>query len=258
MTSRSYPRNIEIEFAGNLRDLGGYRTGKGSEVAWRRIFRSGELRHRSVEDVARLRRETGLASVLDLRDDTEIKEERVKLLSEGGIRYHNVPLITGRGDTDPEDEDEFNKRFTNMGEFYIYLLGQEDFSEKLANALEIIANPENHPILFHCAVGKDRTGILAAAVLNILGVADEDIIDDYHLTTRHMPEFFERMKGIPEAEDMIKKLPAYIWEASRESMMLMLSEIRRDYGSIRGYLETHGTDSGLFERLEDVLLDGDS
>jgi len=258
MAPPPYDRNIEIEFVGNLRDLGGYRTGKGSRVAWRRLYRSGELRHKTEEDVARLRRDTRLASVLDLRDDTEIREERVKLLSDGGIRYHNVPLITGRGSPDPDDEDEFNNRFTNMGEFYMYLLGQEDFSEKLANALEIIANPENHPILFHCAVGKDRTGILAAAVLNILGVADEDIIDDYNLTTRNMPGFFERMKGIPEAEDMLEKLPAYLWEASRESMALVLSEIRRDYGSVRGYLEAHGTDSGLFDRLEDVLLDGDS
>lgn len=258
MTSRSYPRNIEIEFAGNLRDLGGYRTGKGSRVAWRRLFRSGELRHRTEEDVARLRRETGLASVLDLRSDTEIKEEMVKLLSEGGIRYHNVPLITGGRGPGSDDEDELFTRFTNMGEFYMFLLGHEDFSEKLAQALEIIANSENHPILFHCTVGKDRTGILAAAVLNILGVADEDIITDYNLTTQHMPGFIERMKGIPEAEDILAKFPAYIWEASRESMALVLSEIRRDYGSVRGYLEAHGTDPGLFRHLEDVLLDGNS
>jgi protein tyrosine/serine phosphatase len=227
-------------------------------VAWRRLFRSGELRHSTEEDVARLRRETGLASVLDLREDMEIKEERVKLLSEGGIRYHNVPLITGGRGPASEDEDELFKRFTNMGEFYMYLLGYEDFSEKLVRALEIIANSENHPILFHCTVGKDRTGILAAAVLNILGVADEDIISDYNLTTRHMPGFLERMKGIPEAEDMLEKFPAYIWEASRESMTLVLSEIRRDYGSVREYLEARGTDSGLFDRLEKALLDGDS
>ena len=256
MTSRSYPRHIEIEFAGNLRDLGGYQTREGRTVAWRRLFRSGELRHKTERDVARLRQETGLASVLDLRGDTEIKEESVKLLYEVGIRYHNVPLITGGRDPGSDDEEELFKRFTNMGEFYVYLLGHEDFSEKLARALEVIANSENHPILFHCTVGKDRTGILAAAVLNILGVADEDIITDYNLTTPHMAGFIERMKGIPEAEDMLEKFPAYIWEASRESMVLVLSEIRRNYGSVRGYLETNGTDSGLFDRLEQALLDG--
>jgi protein-tyrosine phosphatase len=258
MTSRSYPRHIEIEFAGNLRDLGGYRTREGRTVAWRRLFRSGELRHNTEGDIARLRQETGLSSVLDLRGDMEIREERVKLLSEGGIRYHNVPLITGGRDPGSDDGDELFTRFTNMGEFYLFLMGHEDFSEKLAKALEIIADSENHPILFHCTVGKDRTGILAAAVLSILGVGDGDIVNDYNLTTPHMARFIERMKGIPEAEDMLEKLPAYIWEASRESMEMVLSGIRRNYGSVRGYLETHGTDSGLFDRLERALLDGNS
>ena len=50
-------------------------------------------------------------------------------------------------------------------------------------ALEIIAEPENHPLVFHCNAGKDRTGSLAAVVLGVLGVMDEDIIEDYALTS---------------------------------------------------------------------------
>ena len=257
MTSRSYPRQIEIEFAGNLRDLGGYRTKGRRSVAWRKIFRSGELRHKTENDIARLKQETGLVSVLDLRGDTEIQQEKVKLLTEGGIRYHNVPLIAGGRGPGSDDDAAIFARYTSMGEFYLFLLGHEEFGIKLAAALEIIADAENHPVLFHCTVGKDRTGILAAAVLNILGVADEDIITDYNLTTRHMPKFIERMKGIPEAAKMLDELPAYFWEASKESMAMVLSEIRRDYGSLRGYLELHGVDSGLFNRLESTLVDGD-
>jgi protein-tyrosine phosphatase len=256
MTSRSYPRHIEIEFAGNLRDLGGYRTREGRTVAWRRLFRSGELRHRTKEEVARLRQETGLASVLDLRGDMEIREERVRLLSEGGIRYHNVPLIAGGRGPGSDDEADLFARFNSMGEFYLFLMGHGEFGKRLVTALEIIADSENHPVLFHCTVGKDRTGILAAAVLSILGVEDEDIINDYNLTTPHMVGFIQRMKGIPEAASMLENLPAFFWEASRESMEMVLSEIRRTYGSVRGYLETHGTDSMLFDRLEHALLDG--
>ena len=258
MTSGSYPRHIEIEFASNLRDLGGYHTKGGRSVAWRRLFRCGELRHETEDDVARLRQETRLSSVLDLRGDTEIRQEKVKLLTEGGIRYHNVPLIAGGRGPGSDDEAALFSRFNSMGEFYLFLLSHKDFGTKLEAALEIIADAENHPVLFHCTVGKDRTGILAAAVLNILGVADEDIITDYNLTTPHMAGFMERMKEIPEAANMLEDLPAYFWEASRESMALVLSEIRRDYGSIKGYLQAFGTDSGLFDRLEKTLLDNDS
>lgn len=252
----SYSRDIDIAFAGNLRDLGGYRAKGGRRVAWRRLFRSGELRHESGDDVATLREETGLKSVLDLRGDMEIRKESVGMLSVGGIQYHNVPLISG-GSGPGTDGDDLFDRFRNMGEFYLFLMRDETFGKRLAAALEIIAEAENHPVLFHCTVGKDRTGVLAAVVLSILGVGDEDIINDYHMTTPHMAQFIERMKDIPEAADMLKNLPAYFWEASRESMELVLAETRRDFGSLRGYMEAQGVDNGLFDRLEEALLENE-
>lgn len=257
MSLQQYSRHIDIEFVGNLRDLGGYRTQSGRSVLWRRLFRSGELRHRTGEDVALLRRETGLVSVLDLRGDLEIREESISLLASGGVRYHNVPLIAGGRGPGSDDEGDIFTRFTSMGEFYLFLMGHEDFGKRMVAALEHIAESENHPVLFHCTVGKDRTGILSAAVLSVLGVADEDIINDYYLTTPQMAGFIERMRGIPQAARMLQDLPSYFWEASKESMALVLSEIRRKYGSVRGYLEVHGGGHALFQRLESALLDGD-
>jgi protein-tyrosine phosphatase len=257
MSLQEFSRQINIEFVGNLRDLGGYRTQSGRRITWRRLFRSGELRHKTGGDVALLRQETGLVSVLDLRGDMEIREESVSLLATGGIKYHNVPLIAGGRGPGSDGEGDLFARFTSMGEFYLFLMGHEDFGKRMVAALEVIADSENHPVLFHCTVGKDRTGILSAAVLSVLGVADEDIINDYYLTTSHMPGFIERMKEIPQAADMLENLPAYFWEASRESMALVLSEVRRNYGSIRGYLGTHGCDVSLFRRLESALLDGE-
>jgi protein-tyrosine phosphatase len=252
-----YSRHIDINFVGNLRDLGGYLTRDGRRVAWRRLFRSGELRHRTGEEVALLRQETGLMSVLDLRGDMEIRKESIDLLASSGIRYHNVPLIAGGGGPGPDDEEDLSARFTSMGEFYLFLMGHEEFGRRLVTALEIIADTTNHPVLFHCTVGKDRTGVLSAVLLSTLGVEDEDIITDYNLTTPHMAGFIERMRGIPQAARMLDTLPGYFWEASRESMELVLSGLRRDHGSVRGYLEAHGGVSSLFSRLEDALLDGD-
>lgn len=257
MTFQQYSRHIEIDFVGNLRDLGGYRTQSGRTVVWRRLFRSGELRHRTGDDVALLRQATGLVSVLDLRGDMEIREESVNLLASGGVRYHNVPLIAGGSGPGSDGEGDLFARFTSMGEFYLFLMGHEDFGRRMVAAMELIAEAGNHPVLFHCTVGKDRTGILSAAVLSVLGVADEDIIADYNMTAPHMAVFIERMKSIPQAVDMFESLPAYFWEASRESMELVLSKIRHDYGSFRGYLETHGGTTELFGRLESALLEGD-
>jgi protein-tyrosine phosphatase len=257
--SQNFSRQINIDFVGNLRDLGGYRTQTGRTVAWRRLFRSGELRHKTGGDVAFLRQETGLESVLDLRSSGEIKEESVGLLTAGGVRYHNVPLITGGTGTgsSSEDEGDLSTRYSCVGEFYLNLMSDKEFGKSLANALEFIADPENHPVLFHCAVGKDRTGILSAAVLNILGVADEDIVNDYNLTMLYMPGFIESMKKNPHSAELLESLPSYFWEAPKESMALVLSDIKQKYGSFRGYLDFYGCDSSLVTRLENALLDGE-
>ena len=48
--------------------------------------------------------------------------------------------------------------------------------------LQIIAEPANHPLVFHCAAGKDRAGLIAATVLGLLEVDDEEIVADYAAT----------------------------------------------------------------------------
>jgi protein-tyrosine phosphatase len=254
-TEYPYSRKITIDFVGNLRDLGGYRSSGGRPIAWRRLFRSAELRHRNEEDVALFRQVTGVKAVLDLRGDLEIKQPSVDLLTGGGIHYLNIPLIAGGRGPGSDGEDELFKRFKNMGEFYLMMLRHPDFGRKLVAALEFIAEPANQPVLFHCTVGKDRTGILAASVLGVLGIPEPDIIADYNLTTPFMAGFKERMKETDQGARMVEDLPAYFWEASPESMSLVLSEIRREFGSLRSYLENHGAGAGLFEMLENSLLD---
>ena len=114
--------------------------------------------------------------------------------------------------------------------------------------------PENHPLVFNCAIGKDRTGILAAILLSVLGVKDEDIIEDYSLSTPYMEELLERIRSDPEIARAIEPLPAYFWEAAPESMSLFLSTLRREYGSMRDYLKAQGAESSLIQSLESALL----
>jgi protein-tyrosine phosphatase len=250
-----YSRSIDISFVGNLRDLGGYGASNGRRTAWRKVFRSAEIKPGSEEDVADFRRLTGVVTVLDLRGDLEIKKDTIDLLAAGGIRYYNVPLIAeGRG-PGSEDEKERFSSYRNMGQFYLYLLDHEQYGRRMVTSLEFIANSSNHPILFHCAIGKDRTGVLAAAILSLLGVAETDIIADYRLTTPFMKGFTESLKKAPQGPPLLESLPAYVWEASQESMELVLSEIKRKHGSFINYLEVHGAGPELFTLLESVLLE---
>lgn len=249
--SELYSRHIKFEHVINFRDLGGYRARDGYTVAWRRLFRSGEFRNMTRSDFNLLTGEIGVTSVIDLRSSIEVERQGVGLLSEADIRYHNISFLAGGN---REEDERLFKEFTNMGEFYLHLVRKSEFGERIAAALEIIAEPENHPLVFHCAIGKDRTGILAAVLLSVLGVKDEDIIEDYSLSAPYMEELLERINNDPEMAKAIKPLPDYFWKAAPESMALFLSTLRREYGSVRDYVKAQGVEPSLIKRLESSLL----
>lgn len=247
MTKQSYPRHIRFEAVFNFRDLGGYWTRRGQTVAWRRLFRSSELHHMTGHDIAQLKKEIRLRSVIDLRSSRQL--EPSSPLNEVGVEYYNIPFID-RGD----DRENVYKDFSNMGEVYSYLVRHGEFGRRVIEALGIIAEPDNLPLVFHCSAGKDRTGILTAIVLGILDVTDEDIIEDYTLTAPYMKELINRWNNDPKSAEVLKNVPEYLWEASPESMAFFLSTLKREYGSARGYVEAHGAELSLIHSLETALL----
>jgi len=247
-----FHREIVFESVSNFRDIGGYRTRDGYTVAWRRLFRSGELCNISRCDFDKLRGEIGIASVIDLRSDFEVKRRGVGLIGESNIKYYNVSFIPDGGE-EKANERRYEK-FTNMGEFYIDLVGQKGFGRRIVEALEIISEPRNHPLVFHCAAGKDRTGILAAALLSILGVTDKEIKSDYCLSGPYIAEVIRRFKSQSTMPDDLKNLPDFFWEATPESIAQLLDALRNEYSSVLGYLEAQGASSSLFNRLKTILL----
>jgi len=247
MTKQSYPRHIRFEAVFNFRDLGGYWTRGGQTVSWRRLFRSSELHHMTSHDIIRLKEEIRLRSVIDLRSSRQL--EPFSPLNEVGVEYYNIPLID-RGN----NQENVNQDFSNMGEVYSYLVRHEEFSRRVVEALEIIAEPDNLPLVFHCSAGKDRTGVLTAIVLGILGVTDEDIIEDYTLTAPYMKELINRWNNDPKAAEALENVPEYLLEASPESMTFFLSTLKREYGSVRGYIEAYGAEVSLIHRLQTALL----
>ena len=243
---------MRFESVSNFRDIGGYRTRKGRTVAWRRVFRSGEFQRINNDDFRRLMTEIKPVSLLDLRSKFEVERQGRGLLSETSIKYHNIAFMTD--DDDPGANASRYAHCTNMGEFYLEMARQKDYGQRITEALEIIAEPENHPLVFHCAVGKDRTGMLASVLLSLLGVAEKDIIEDYALSEPYMDELQARLKNNPQKNDPPLDIPEYFWKASPESMKLFLSTLSKEYGSVHGYLESVGGDALLAERLQKALL----
>ena len=62
------------------------------------------------------------------------------------------------------------------------------------------------------------------------------------------------MKTDTQPAEDARSLPDYFWQASPELMEMFLAALKREYGSVRGYLETQGAETSLFDRLKSALL----
>jgi protein-tyrosine phosphatase len=252
-TAGAVERTITFEGCLNFRDLGGYQTRDGRVVRWRRLFRSDSLHRMSTADVARLLDELGVVTVVDLRTRTE--RERggpVPAESSGTMRALHAPMIDELF-ADPEARPRSEARVTDMGEGYAAMLGQA--GEQVATVLRLLAEPDVYPAVFFCAAGKDRTGVLAAIVLAVLGVDDDDIVADYALTDSVARAILDRAsRELPLYEDLWKSLPPDARGAPARVMRSMLAAIEREHGSTLGFVEALGVGPEVVESLRHRLL----
>ena len=252
MATDPYQRHIPFEGCYNFRDVGGYRASNGSMVGWRRLYRSSEIHYMSDADVAHARDDLGVTTVIDLRQPGVAARDSERHLTRPPVRYHNIALI--------DDGDEALSREPDatvpMTVDYLQRLEQPQYGGGIVSALRTIAEPDALPAVFHCSAGKDRTGLLAAVLLGVLGVADEDIVRDYAITARYMHRLVDHwwLTDQKSSEKYFGRLPPYMYDARPETMEYVLTALYRDYGSMRGYLEAQGGDAALIGRLEDILL----
>jgi protein-tyrosine phosphatase len=252
-TAGAVERTITFEGCLNFRDLGGYATRDGRVVRWRRLFRSDSLHRMSAADVTRLLDELGVVTVVDLRTRTE--RERggpVPAEASGTTRALHVPMIDELF-ADPGARPRRGGHLTDMGEGYAAMLGLA--GEQVATVLRLLADPDVYPAVFFCAAGKDRTGVLAAIVLAVLGVDDDDIVADYALTDSVARAILERAsRELPLYEDLWKSLPPDARGAPARVMRSMLAAIEREHGSTLGFVEALGVGPEVVENVRHRLL----
>ena len=81
--------------------------------------------------------------------------------------------------------------------------------------------------MFHCSAGKDRTGVLAALILAFLGVPDETIVEDYHLSGEAMVRLLERLKAeYPDNVDEVERFAPAVLKVVPETMEEFLAGLR--------------------------------
>ena len=108
--------------------------------------------------------------------------------------------------------------------------------DSVAAFLGLVCDPDAYPLVFHCFAGKDRTGILTALVLGLLGVADADIAEDYALSQSAMHRLLDWLRIQPgeNAADLDSSSAAIV-AAEPETMAAFLQGFRAAHGSFEAY-----------------------
>jgi protein-tyrosine phosphatase len=260
--------------APNARDLGGLVTRDGRRVRRGALIRAGALGRLTDDDLPVLTA-LGLTCLVDLRHDSEITTSPPSRLPTPGPRVIHLPVfdpdhpsfaaISGyiAAAWQGQDLNGYAGRLAEgtpaaMTEIYRWFVAGAGARASFADAVRALADPANLPALFHCSVGKDRTGWLTVIVLTALGVDDEAIRRDYlrtnELTAESQRLLVERLVARRAKVDLDAVRP--MLEAREEYLDAAYDEVRRRFGSFGAYLRDGlGLDDRLLTDLRDNLLE---
>jgi protein-tyrosine phosphatase len=239
-------RRVAVDGCLNFRDLGGYPTEDGGRLRWRQLFRADGLHALTPLGVATLRDEIRLGDIIDLRSSVELDRDGRGLLAETGIRFHHLPLFdAGRGQRTPPIG-------ANLADLYFGML--EFAREPLARVVSTLARTDA-PAVFHCAAGKDRTGVVSALLLSLLGVRDEIIVVDYAATRESLEAIVERLMASEGYRGIFEELPPDTLHADPQTMEGLLVRVRDRFGSMAAYAREIGIAAGDVARLRGRLVE---
>ena len=230
----------------NFRDLGGYQAAGGTETRWRVLFRAdglGELTEADMEVV----RSLGIRTVIDLRSGEEFERSRFDVRAHP-VSFHHLPLI-GR----LPDAEQFERQPGFLGSQYLEMV--ERAGDRILAALAVLAEPKALPAVVHCAAGKDRTGVLCALILSLVGVDEPTVVADYAISAQAMEvlraRLFDRHPELRAAFEEVDE----VFSADPAQMERLLDHLRSRYGSVESYVAILGARPGLVDGLRAGLLD---
>jgi protein-tyrosine phosphatase len=185
--------------------------------------------------------------VVDLRSGDELERGRFDVDAHP-VSFHHLPFI----ETIPDPE-EFDRRPDLLQSQYLEML--DESGDQILAALRVLATPDALPAVFHCTAGKDRTGLLSAIVLSLVGVAEDAVVADYALSAAAMGRLRQKIiRKYPESEERLNSIDG-VFTAEPEKMRVLLDYARSRYGSMESYVEALGAEPMLVSGLRASLLE---
>lgn len=221
-----HDRMIHTEGVINFRDMGGYVTEDGRMTRWGALLRSADLHELSKQDL-QIVDALGIDWICDLRSDFEVAKRPSPAI--GTAINTNVPFMA---EADPE---EMQKIGLDLNAGYKAMIMNTDKSSFILHEL---LKEEVNTSLFHCAAGKDRTGVVCALILLTLGVPRDVVIEDYELTNLALDGLMQRFLAdsqeyIDQMPELKEGIPAMM---RADFIQAALEAIDENYGSFERYL----------------------
>jgi protein-tyrosine phosphatase len=254
-------RQLSLQGTPNFRDLGGYETLEGRCLRWGKLYRSSKLSNLTDTDINYINR-LGVTLICDFRQIIEQELEPTLLGDNSLTQLASLPISPGSSRSFIE----------NLHSGIISVDDAAGFMEQMNRDLVANQMPQyaemfrlllagDQQVLIHCASGKDRTGFGAALILDVLGVEEEAIVEDYLLSNKYLPveEEVERLSkqftdhtGSGLSEEALRPM----LEVRPEYIRACFEEIRRRYESKEHFFETAlDMDSIKVEELRNRYLD---
>lgn len=235
--SQKIVQDLTMKNVWNIRDLGGYKTKDDKMTKMHAFIRSSNTDKLNENDIKKLK-DYGISTVIDLRTAAEIIKWPDILANVQGIKYYNIEV--DYCDTDKEGQS------IRISDSYINIIRQKGIIKRI---FEIIASSGKGGILFHCASGRDRTGIISALLLGLAHVDDEDIVKDYLQTfdnIRNEIPYQEYIAngGIPVPSDEILVL----------EIKKVIQYIKNEYESFEKYLLCCGLNEELISIIKNKII----
>ncbi|MBQ7259746.1 MAG: tyrosine-protein phosphatase [Lachnospiraceae bacterium] len=198
-------KQLSFDKLHNIRDLGGMSAADGKLIADNCFLRSGHLEYLSEKDEEKLKDSVGM--IIDFRTDSERAEKPDLVLD--NISYIHLPVIEDLTAGITREAEADRNLFATLGQkpieakkymcdMYRSFAG-DGATRRYSEFVRLLLKKRDKAILWHCTAGKDRAGIAAAIVEEILGVSREDVIADYLSTNKYIE------KDIEFLTDFVKK-----------------------------------------------------
>ncbi|MFE2245050.1 tyrosine-protein phosphatase [Streptomyces virginiae] len=260
-------RQIVLQGAVNVRDLGGHRTWTGGQVRQGLVYRSDALSKLTDTDVTTVSG-LGLTKVIDFRIPMEVQYDGADRLPAGlsptarpvsDLGLYGT-LVGAIGSGDPVKQEQMlggGRAEAYMRDIYRTFVTSPENRAQFAATLREIADGRQGPVLYHCTSGKDRTGWMSYVLLRALAVPEDTAERDYLASNTFRAAYDAKVRaGLKQSGRMQNPdLLIPLQEVRQDYLDSATAQLEADYGSFYGYLtQGLGLDLRTLAKLQTKLV----